>query len=79
MRNFILGVLVALAFSCMAVTVHDDGSETYTREEVGNIKENLDNMAAEIGRLEGEFRKANRFFLMIKPIIKNCKPKEAEM
>jgi cell division protein FtsB len=79
MRNFILGFLCALAVGAAAVTVNQDGSETYTRDEVATIKANFVAMEAEIERLEGELDKANRFFAAILPKLKNCKPKETEL
>lgn len=50
MRNFILGVLLALSVSAIAVTQNPDGSVLLTAGEVEAVRANFDALYAEIDR-----------------------------
>lgn len=47
MRNFLLGLFVALAVTGFAVTDNPDGSVTFTHEEAQNMLDNFNRMDAD--------------------------------
>jgi hypothetical protein len=48
MKNLLLGVLLALSASATAVTEHEDGSVTFTKEEADSMLENFQMMARDV-------------------------------
>lgn len=74
MRNFVLGVLLALSVSSIAETDHADGSKTYTQHELAAMWATFQAMSGEIDRLEGEVTKANSIFI---PMVNKIKELEA--
>lgn len=48
MRNFILGFLLALSVSTTAVTMHKDGSVTFTEAEFDILSSNITAMNSDI-------------------------------
>lgn len=78
MRNFILGVLVALSFSSIAVTDNPDGSVTFTREEAQNLLENFQRMEADSEQYEKDRATAlqvlQKMQRRINELEKKCKP-----
>jgi len=82
MRNFILGVLVTLSISAIAVTDNPDGSVLFTREEATNLLENFQRMDAQIEQDEKDKATALRVLQNMQRYIdaleKKCHPKEIE-
>ncbi len=52
MRQFILGFLLALSASSIAITTHPDGSQTLTKEEADSLLASFQKMAADAEQFE---------------------------
>jgi hypothetical protein len=82
MRNFILGVLVALSLSAIAVTDNPDGSVTFTHEEAANLLENFQRMDADSEQYAKDRAIALQVLQNMQRYIdkleKKCSPKEIE-